>query len=92
MNKEPLVTITEVAEHFGVSTALIRTWVREGHIPHDSYIKVGSVYRFQLEAISTAMLASKALAQKPKEAAEEAEEEYIGGLLKDEGSDKSGGE
>lgn len=44
----PLVPIEDVAKHFAVSVSTIRAWLRQGLIPQDSYVKVGSTYRFSI--------------------------------------------
>jgi predicted site-specific integrase-resolvase len=52
----PLVTIEGVAEHFVVSVATVRTWLRNGTIPRDTYLKVGNTYRFDLSKLADALL------------------------------------
>lgn len=51
----PFVPIEEVAKHFTVSVSTIRAWVRQGHIPKDTYIKVGNTYRFSIDNVATAL-------------------------------------
>lgn len=51
----PFVPIEEVAKHFTVSVSTIRAWVRQGHIPKDTYIKVGNTYRFAIDNVATAL-------------------------------------
>jgi excisionase family DNA binding protein len=51
----PFVTIEDLAKHFNVSESTARLWVRNGHIPKDAYIKIGNVYRFDLEKVVTAL-------------------------------------
>lgn len=55
-NDEPFVTISDLAKHFSVSAASIRTWVRQGRIPWNTYIKAGSTYRFKISAVAKALL------------------------------------
>ena len=43
---EPFVPIENLAKHFAVSISTIRAWVRQGHIPKTTYIKIGNTYRF----------------------------------------------
>lgn len=62
----PFVPIDDVAKHFSVSVSTIRTWVRQGHIPKDTYIKVGNTYRFSLPDVCAA------LAGEPRSKAEQA--------------------
>lgn len=47
----PYIPIEDVAKHFSVSVSTIRAWVRQGHIPKTTYIKVGNTYRFRLDAV-----------------------------------------
>jgi excisionase family DNA binding protein len=47
----PYVAIEDVAKYFSVSISTVRAWVRQGHIPKTTYIKVGNTYRFHLTAI-----------------------------------------
>jgi excisionase family DNA binding protein len=51
----PYSTIDDVANHFAVSVSTIRSWVRQGHIPKDTYIKVGNTYRFAIKDIADAL-------------------------------------
>ena len=55
MTENPYVDINRVAEYFGISVSTTRKWLREGHIPDDTYIKVGDTYRFNVEAIEKAL-------------------------------------
>ena len=49
------VPIEDVAKHFSVSISTIRAWVRQNDIPKDTYIKVGSTYRFCVEDVADAL-------------------------------------
>lgn len=51
------VTIRELAEHLGISLSTARKWVREGHIPTWSYIKVDETYRFNVPDVISALTA-----------------------------------
>lgn len=53
------VTITGLAEHLAVSISTVRQWVRNGHIPEGTYIKVGTTYRFDLKAVERALITGK---------------------------------
>ena len=55
MSNEPFVPIEELAKHFTVSVSTIRSWIRGGHIPTDTYFKVGNTYRFSVSAVSNAL-------------------------------------
>ena len=52
---EPFVTIEDVAKHFSVSVSTVRAWVRQGHIPEDTYVKIGNTYRFRLSDVTEAL-------------------------------------
>lgn len=51
----PFVPIEDLSKHFSVSVSTIRAWVRQGHIPKDTYIKVGNTYRFSIDDVSIAL-------------------------------------
>jgi excisionase family DNA binding protein len=55
--KSPFATIESLAQYFCVSVSTIRAWVRQGHIPENTYIKVGYTYRFNREAVQQALMA-----------------------------------
>jgi excisionase family DNA binding protein len=52
---EPFVPIEELAKQFTVSVSTIRAWVRQGHIPKDTYLKIGNTYRFNVSAVVNAL-------------------------------------
>jgi len=52
----PLVPIEDLANHLAVSISTVRGWVRQGHIPDGTYLKINNVYRFDKEAVSNALL------------------------------------
>jgi hypothetical protein len=58
MSQGPFVPIEECAKHFTVSVSTIRSWIRQGFIPKDTYLKVGLTYRFDLAAIIKALSAN----------------------------------
>ena len=49
------VPIEDLAKHFVVSISTIRTWVRQGYIPKETYLKIGNTYRFDLAKVSDAL-------------------------------------
>jgi excisionase family DNA binding protein len=51
----PYVPIENLAKHFSVSVSTIRGWVRNGHIPKDTYVKIGNTYRFCVADVSDAL-------------------------------------
>ena len=52
---EPYVPIEDLAKHFAVSVSTVRAWVRQGHIPKSTYIKVGNTYRFNKTNVTDAL-------------------------------------
>jgi excisionase family DNA binding protein len=50
------VTIDRAAQHFSVSTSTVRAWVRNSVIPKETYIKLGTTYRFNLRDMTEALL------------------------------------
>jgi hypothetical protein len=58
MSQGPFVPIEECAKHFTVSVSTIRSWIRQGFIPKDTYLKIGLTYRFDLSAIIKALSAN----------------------------------
>lgn len=55
--KTPYVTLEDAAKHFVVSLSTFRSWVRADIVPKDTYIQLGSVYRFDLPAVEAALRA-----------------------------------
>ncbi len=49
------VSIEGVAKYFSISISTARSWIRKGEIPASTYIKVGSTYRFNLDALDAAL-------------------------------------
>jgi excisionase family DNA binding protein len=52
---ESFVPIEDIAKHFSVSISTVRAWVRQKHIPEDTYIKIGSTYRFRVSDVESAL-------------------------------------
>ena len=44
--EDKYVPIEELAGHLSLAVTTVRSWVRSGVIPKESYIKVGNTYRF----------------------------------------------
>lgn len=53
--QKPPVSIEEVAKHLSISVSTLRKWVRQGVIPKHTYIKVGHIYRFDLDKVMAAL-------------------------------------
>lgn len=56
---ESFVPIEDIAKHFSVSISTVRAWVRQKYIPEDTYIKIGSTYRFRVSDVESALTSSK---------------------------------
>ena len=52
---EPYVPIEDAGKHFSVSISTVRAWVRQKHIPEDTYVKIGNTYRFRVGEVATAL-------------------------------------
>lgn len=52
---DKFVPIEDLAKHFVVSVSTVRTWVRQGHIPTDTYLKIGNTYRFNIPKVIEAL-------------------------------------
>lgn len=50
------VTTAELANHFNVSNATIMAMLKSGEIPAGTYMRLGRVFRFDLEKIEQALL------------------------------------
>jgi excisionase family DNA binding protein len=53
------VPIEELSKHLAVSISTVRGWVRNKHIPENTYIRVGNTYRFSIDAVVGALSADK---------------------------------
>jgi excisionase family DNA binding protein len=53
----PYATLEEAAKHFKVSLSTFRGWLQRGYLPTSCYIKLGSVYRFNMPAVEAALKA-----------------------------------
>jgi len=58
------VPVEDLAERFSVSVPTIRLWVKKGAIPSDTYIRVGTTYRFCMDSVTAALLTEKNVAIK----------------------------
>ena len=55
------VPMDKVAKHFAVSVSTVRGWIRTNKIPSDTYIKLGSTYRFKLAELEAELLGKPSL-------------------------------
>lgn len=56
MSDSKYVTTAELAAHFNVSPVTIMGMMKSGEIPANTYLRLGRVYRFDLEKIEQALL------------------------------------
>ena len=52
---EAYVSIEELSKYFKVSVSTVRSGVRRGMLPADTYLKIGKTYRFRKSAIEAAL-------------------------------------
>lgn len=50
------VTTKELAEHFSVAESTIAAQVKSGDIPPGCYVRIGRVYRFNLDKVEQILL------------------------------------
>jgi predicted site-specific integrase-resolvase len=55
-----LVTIDVLAKRLTISVSTVRSWVRQGFIPRDTYMQIAKTYRFDYERVVEALKAYKA--------------------------------
>jgi excisionase family DNA binding protein len=55
---EQYVPIENVAKHINVSISTIRAWIRQGKIPKNTFMKLGTTYRFKLSAVEEALVSA----------------------------------
>lgn len=67
------VQIEDVAKYFAVSVSTVRSWVRLGYIPEDTYLKIGNTYRFKIKDVEECLVRSKAKETNLKESMVKAE-------------------
>lgn len=68
------VPIEDVARYFRVSISTIRMWARTNKIPANTYIKLGSTYRFSIPRVEEALLMLGATDVVSEEAVESGEQ------------------
>jgi excisionase family DNA binding protein len=49
-------SVSEISEHIGVSRDTIRTWIKQGVIPHS---QIGRLYKFKLSEVDAWMKSGK---------------------------------
>jgi hypothetical protein len=56
MTATKYVTTADLAAHFNVSNATIMAMMKSGEIPNGTYMRLGRVFRYDLEKIEQALL------------------------------------
>jgi excisionase family DNA binding protein len=59
------VSTADVAARFNVSSSTIMSMIRTGELPVGSYLRIGRVYRFDLERIESELLKRAAVKAEP---------------------------
>jgi hypothetical protein len=62
MSATKYVTTADLADHFNVSNATIMAMLKSGEIPNGTYMRLGRVFRYDLEKIEQALLTRGGLA------------------------------
>lgn len=65
MELDRFVPIEDLAKHFSISISTVRGWLRQGHIPKDTYLKIGNTYRFNLPKVVEALTTNRAEPEAP---------------------------
>lgn len=60
------VPIEDVAKYFSVSVSTVRSWLRQGFIPKEAYLKVGHTYRFKINDVEKYLVTAKQKEEKIK--------------------------
>jgi excisionase family DNA binding protein len=50
-----LITIDALAKKLSVSISTVRSWVRQGYIPKDTYVQIAKTYRFDYDRVIEAL-------------------------------------
>jgi excisionase family DNA binding protein len=62
-----LITIDVLAKRLTISVSTVRSWVRQGFIPRDTYMQIAKTYRFDYERVVEALKSYKAGPPAPAE-------------------------
>jgi len=81
---EGYVPIEELAAHLSLSVHGIRRWVNIGHIPADTYIRVGRTYRFCIPQVVEALKANPQQEEAPEQLELDLENNTDDGVSDDE--------
>lgn len=76
MSESKYVTTVELANHFKVAVATITNKIRSGEIPPDCYVRVGKVYRLNLQMVEDHFRAQQERASEPDKDPEQGEFDF----------------
>lgn len=71
MNKT-YMNFEELSRYLGVTITTLRSWVRNGSIPRETYIQAGQTYRFHVEDVEAHLRGLRTAKPEQEEAVEEA--------------------
>jgi len=77
---QPYVPIEDVAKHFSVSVSTVRSWLRQGRVPKNSYIEVGNTRRFSIAALASGLAPKTADKAPVFQVDSESEEDFYGDM------------
>jgi excisionase family DNA binding protein len=56
MTQTKYVTTPELAAHFNIASSTVAAMVRSGEIPSGTYVRIGRVFRFDLDKVEQSLL------------------------------------
>lgn len=87
MNKT-YMNFEELSRYLGVTITTLRSWVRNGSIPRETYIQAGQTYRFHVEDVEAHLRGLRTAKPKQEEVVEEAVEEVVEEVVPEVESDE----
>ena len=83
MNKT-YMNFEELSRYLGVTITTLRSWVRNGSIPRETYIQAGQTYRFHVEDVEAHLRGLRTAKPEQEEPVAEAVEEAVPEVESDE--------
>lgn len=83
MNKT-YMNFEELSRYLGVTITTLRSWVRNGSIPRETYIQAGQTYRFHVEDVEAHLRGLRTAKPEKEEPVAEAVEEAVPEVESDE--------
>lgn len=78
------MSFEELSRYLGVNITTLRSWVRNGSIPRETYIQAGQTYRFHVEDVEAHLRGLRAAKPEQEEPVAEAVEEAVPEVESDE--------